>query len=143
MAHCRYGTGSTRTASGQRRGCRTAPLLRGRRCGCSKCFNRRALRRSVRESRHRPPGEPSDDLCVPARRRRPESAEPLLPFLRASLLSEGTLPEKEDCFALAGDLERWLHSYKELWRTVSKESELYRIAHVFCWYADLLRDLNV
>ena len=47
-----------------------------RRCGCSKCFNRRALRRSVRESRHRPPGEPSDDLCVPARRRRPESAEP-------------------------------------------------------------------
>ena len=66
----------------------------------------------------------------------------LLPFLRASLLSEGTLPEKEDCFALAGDLERWLHSYKELWRTVSKESELYRIAHVFCWYADLLRDLN-
>ena len=32
----------------------------------------------------------------------------LLPFLRASLLSEGTLPEKEDCFALAGDLERWL-----------------------------------
>ena len=41
----------------------------------------------------------------------------LLPFLRASLLSEGTLPEKEDCFALAGDLERWLHSYKELWRT--------------------------
>ena len=67
----------------------------------------------------------------------------LLPFLRASLLSEGTLPEKEDCFALAGDLERWLHSYKELWRTVSKESELYRIAHVFCWYADLLRDLNV
>ena len=66
----------------------------------------------------------------------------LLPFLRASLLSDGTLPEKEDCFALAGDLERWLHSYKELWRTVSKESELYRIAHVFCWYADLLRDLN-
>ena len=76
VAHCRYGTGSTRTASGQRRGCRTAPLLRGRRCGCSKCFNRRALRRSVRESRHRPPGEPSDDLCVPAHRRRPESAEP-------------------------------------------------------------------
>lgn len=26
--------------------------------------------------------------------------------------------------------------------TSSKESELYRIAHVFCWYADLLRDLN-
>ena len=66
----------------------------------------------------------------------------LLPFLRASLLSEGTLPEKEDCFALAGDLERWLHSYKELWRTVSKESELYRIAHVFCWYADLLREIG-
>ena len=66
----------------------------------------------------------------------------LLPFLRASVLSEGTLPVKADCFTLAGDLERWLYSYKELWRTVSRESELYRIAHVFCWYADLLRDQN-
>ncbi len=99
VAHCRYGTGSTRTASGQRRGCRTAPLLRGRRCGCSKCVNRRALRRSVRESR-----APS------ARRNRPmiyayllaadglKVLNRLLLFLRASLLSEGTLPEKEDCF---------------------------------------------
>ena len=74
--------------------------------GCSKCFNRRALRRSVREKAGtvRPENRPmiyayllaADGLKVLNR---------LLPFLRASLLSEGTLPEKEDCFALAGDLE--------------------------------------
>lgn len=65
----------------------------------------------------------------------------LLPVLRASLLSEGELPVKEEAFALASDLERWLYQYKNLWRTVSKESELYRISHVFCWYADYLRSL--
>lgn len=40
---------------------------------------------------------------------------------------------------LAVRLEYWYHSYKELWRECSKESELYRIGEVVFWYADLLR----
>ncbi|MDF2541512.1 MAG: hypothetical protein K0S47_1230 [Herbinix sp.] len=42
---------------------------------------------------------------------------------------------------LAVQLENWFYSYKEIWRTVSKESELYRIQNVMNWYADLLREL--
>lgn len=42
---------------------------------------------------------------------------------------------------LAKELEEWYHEYKSLWRTISKESELYRITEVICWYADFLRDL--
>ena len=42
---------------------------------------------------------------------------------------------------LAGELEKWLYDYKKLWRTVSRESELYRIEEVFFWYADYLRSL--
>ena len=49
------------------------------------------------------------------------------------------LPEELDPNQLAGDLERLLYHFKEVWRQTSKESELYRVAEVFCWYADLLR----
>lgn len=42
---------------------------------------------------------------------------------------------------LAKELEHWFYRYKELWRSVSKESELYRIQNVILWYADLLRTL--
>jgi hypothetical protein len=42
---------------------------------------------------------------------------------------------------LAGELEKWLYDYKKLWRTVSRESELYRIEEVYFWYADYLRSL--
>lgn len=42
---------------------------------------------------------------------------------------------------LAVDLEYWLKDYKELWRSIDKEAELYRIQNVIFWYADLLRDL--
>ncbi|NBJ92696.1 glycoside hydrolase family 20 zincin-like fold domain-containing protein [Parablautia muri] len=41
---------------------------------------------------------------------------------------------------LAGELEEWFLFYKELWRSVSKESELYCIQDLIFWYADLLRD---
>lgn len=42
---------------------------------------------------------------------------------------------------LAVELENWFHSYKEVWRSVSKESELYRLQAVVNWYADLLREV--
>ena len=43
--------------------------------------------------------------------------------------------------ALAEQLEHWFYHYKEVWRSVSKESELYRIQNVILWYADRLREL--
>lgn len=54
---------------------------------------------------------------------------------------------KEDNIAvnpgeLAVELEYWFYQYKELWRSVSKESELYRIQNVIFWYADFLRELS-
>lgn len=39
----------------------------------------------------------------------------------------------------AEKLEHWLFSYKKLWRSVSKESELHRTEKVFLWYADKIR----
>lgn len=42
---------------------------------------------------------------------------------------------------LAEELEHWLVSYRALWKTVSRESEFYRIANVYYWYADYLRGL--
>lgn len=42
---------------------------------------------------------------------------------------------------LAEDLENWLFTYRALWKSVSKESEFYRIANVYYWYADFLRAL--
>ena len=55
-------------------------------------------------------------------------------------------PEKEQNMSmderwnLAEALEYWLHDYKELWRSTSRESELFRIQHVICAYADWLRN---
>ena len=40
---------------------------------------------------------------------------------------------------LAAELEEWFLFYKEVWRSVSRESELYRIQDVVFGYADLLR----
>lgn len=48
---------------------------------------------------------------------------------------------KKDPSKLAIKLEYWLYHYKEVWRSVSKESELYRIQDVIIWYADYLRGL--
>ncbi len=41
---------------------------------------------------------------------------------------------------LAVSLEYWYGEYKNLWRSVSRESELYRIGEVVFWYADYLRE---
>lgn len=41
---------------------------------------------------------------------------------------------------LAVELEYWLAAYSKLWRSVSKESELFRIVEVISWYADKLRE---
>jgi hypothetical protein len=42
---------------------------------------------------------------------------------------------------LAGQLERWFHHYKGVWRSVSKESELYRLQELILWYASELRSM--
>ncbi len=50
-------------------------------------------------------------------------------------------PDKNCAAALATHLEEWLYYYKKLWRSVSKESELFHIVEIICWYADYLRTL--
>lgn len=45
-----------------------------------------------------------------------------------------------DAWKLAEELEKWFYYYKEVWRTTSRESELYRIQNVVYWYADYLRE---
>ena len=42
--------------------------------------------------------------------------------------------------ALAQRLERWLRQYEQLWRQVSRESELWRIRDMVRWYAARLRE---
>lgn len=49
-------------------------------------------------------------------------------------------PIEIDAGALAAQLEEWFLFYKEVWRSVSRESELYRIQEVVFRYADLLRE---
>lgn len=46
-----------------------------------------------------------------------------------------------DCKELAVKWEYWLAEYGKLWRSVAKESELFRVTEIISWYADLLRDL--
>ena len=41
--------------------------------------------------------------------------------------------------ALAAALERWFRRYQQMWREVSRESELWRIREVCTWYANELR----
>ncbi|NLK27320.1 MAG: family 20 glycosylhydrolase [Clostridiales bacterium] len=50
-------------------------------------------------------------------------------------------PATEDSKKLAAELEHWFYRYKEVWRSVSKESELYRLQNVINWYADYLREI--
>lgn len=42
--------------------------------------------------------------------------------------------------ALADAIERWFMEYKKLWRSTSRESELYRLSEVIFWMTDRLRD---
>ncbi len=45
-----------------------------------------------------------------------------------------------NAFTLAEELEKWLYHYKKIYRSVSKEGELYRIQDLVCFYSDWLRD---
>jgi HEPN domain-containing protein len=47
-----------------------------------------------------------------------------------------------DPLTLASNLEYWFMDYKKLWRSQSKEGELYRIQEIVFWYADCLRSLD-
>ena len=47
-----------------------------------------------------------------------------------------------DCMELARELETWFYHYKQVYRSVSKESELWRMQEMICFYGDLLRDLG-
>lgn len=47
----------------------------------------------------------------------------------------------ENGYALASRLENWFYHYKKLWRSVSREAELYRLQDIMNDYADLLREL--
>lgn len=51
------------------------------------------------------------------------------------------LPEeiRREAAALAAGLEEWFYHYKQVWRSVSRESELYRIQEMVFWCADSLR----
>lgn len=57
-----------------------------------------------------------------------------------SRMKDGKAGEGQDGFALAERLENCLYHYKKQWRENSKQSDLERVAEVFYWYADLLRD---
>lgn len=50
-----------------------------------------------------------------------------------------TLLNQKQSFELAARLETWYMSYKELWRSTSKEGNLHHISEIIFWYADLLR----
>lgn len=46
---------------------------------------------------------------------------------------------QRNAVGLAVRLEEWFYQYKQVWRSVSRESELYRIQEVIFWCADALR----
>lgn len=47
-----------------------------------------------------------------------------------------------DKWKLAKELEIWLYHYKNMYRSVSRESELRRIEEIVCWYGDYLREVR-
>ena len=57
-----------------------------------------------------------------------------------SRMKDGRAGEGMDGFALAERLENCLYHYKQQWLMNSKQSDLEKVAEVFYWYADLLRD---
>lgn len=50
-----------------------------------------------------------------------------------------TILKQKQNFELAARLETWYMSYKELWRSTSKEGNLHHLSEIIFWYADLLR----
>ncbi len=78
-------------------------------------------------------------------------AAPTLPQAQPSAVSEAkpapALPEAQPAptpsgngMELADRLERAFWTYQAVWRENSKEGDIQRIADIFYWYADLLRD---
>lgn len=61
-------------------------------------------------------------------------------FVEASVSGDKKV-SVDSCGELAKELETWFYRYKEIWRSVSRESELYRIQEIIFWYSDFLRDL--
>lgn len=51
-----------------------------------------------------------------------------------------TFKHMPDTWELAERLEVWFYHYKECFRKISKESELYRMQEMICFYGDYLRD---
>ena len=47
----------------------------------------------------------------------------------------------KEAWTLAEKLENWYYHYRQLWDTVSRESELYRIGEIISWYGDYLREM--
>lgn len=68
------------------------------------------------------------------------SAEAIRIFNKIGLLVSGEKFEPEELKALAQRMEKWFMTYKGLWRTVSRESEMVQVADVIWYYCDLLRD---
>lgn len=60
-------------------------------------------------------------------------------FATAELFGKAydTMP---DSWALAKELETWFYHYKQVYRSVSRESELRIVQDLVCWYGDYLRD---
>lgn len=56
-----------------------------------------------------------------------------------TLKEAGGAWDKEQAWKLAQKLETWFMSYKELWRGISREGDLHKVAVIIFWYADLLR----
>lgn len=46
---------------------------------------------------------------------------------------------KAEAYELAARMEEWFYHYKQVWRSVSRESELYRVEEVIFWCTDGLR----
>jgi hypothetical protein len=69
------------------------------------------------------------------------AAEGMKLFHDTGILLFGKTKDGPEARQTAQALEQWYHRYKQLWRTVSRESELYRISETLFWYADLLREL--
>lgn len=47
--------------------------------------------------------------------------------------------DREHAVKLAEKLETWFMSYKNLWRSISREGDLHHISEIMFWYADVLR----
>lgn len=68
------------------------------------------------------------------------AADGILTWNRIGLAMLGCF-SAEEMKRAAAELENWFMHYKNLWRSVSRQSELDCIAHVVFWWADRVREL--